>query len=284
MSMHLRMERINAFKAYINELEITDIDAIQTNDVFRRNKGVWILATDYWNDDGYWDDNDRWKPITPITPTGRYIFHKQFNSIADVTPTVESGVGVWSIEENGATAPEQGAGIQISKYSNSLIYTLPSPVPITYPLLIKICGHLTSPPRSVDTHDVLFKIEKKVITNGLEDNGGLSFGADFHSNAWTFSCQMNSAGFLVFASDTVENHPLMDDFVLEIVISKSGHITTTMNGNPWILEGDIHAGYLPEVVNQIIIGGQGLVGVHKVYYNQASWVCRELTVIDNYEL
>jgi hypothetical protein len=60
MLMPPRMERIKAFKAYINDLESIDIDAIQTNDVFRRNEGGWILATGYWNDNGDWDDEAKW--------------------------------------------------------------------------------------------------------------------------------------------------------------------------------------------------------------------------------
>jgi hypothetical protein len=65
-----RMERINAFKAYINELENIDVEAIQTNDVFRRNEKPvqpttgWILATGYWNNYGYWDDTAKWQQAT----------------------------------------------------------------------------------------------------------------------------------------------------------------------------------------------------------------------------
>jgi hypothetical protein len=67
MKMPQRMERINAFKAYVNELEDIEVDAIQTNDVFRpagETPGVspsdWILATGSWDDNGYWKDTAAW--------------------------------------------------------------------------------------------------------------------------------------------------------------------------------------------------------------------------------
>jgi hypothetical protein len=66
MTMPPRMERINAFKGYINEVESVDIAAIQTNEVFRHNEMPvapatgWILATGFWNDNGYWDDTAQW--------------------------------------------------------------------------------------------------------------------------------------------------------------------------------------------------------------------------------
>jgi hypothetical protein len=67
MKMLPRMERINAFKVYVNEDESTDIEAIQTNDVFRHNEKPvepaigWILATGFWNDKGTWYDTERWE-------------------------------------------------------------------------------------------------------------------------------------------------------------------------------------------------------------------------------
>jgi hypothetical protein len=68
MRMPPRMERINAFKEYINDLEVIDIDAIQTNDVFRQSGATpgipplaWILADGVWNDNGAWYDDASWK-------------------------------------------------------------------------------------------------------------------------------------------------------------------------------------------------------------------------------
>jgi hypothetical protein len=62
-----RASRINNFKWYINQLEAIDINAIQTNDVYRQSDAVpgdaiekWLLATGSWNDGGVWDDKQRW--------------------------------------------------------------------------------------------------------------------------------------------------------------------------------------------------------------------------------
>jgi hypothetical protein len=67
MRMPPRMERINAFKNYINEVEAIDIEAIQTNEVFRpagETPGTpakgWILETGFWDDDGRWMDTATW--------------------------------------------------------------------------------------------------------------------------------------------------------------------------------------------------------------------------------
>jgi hypothetical protein len=67
MSMSSRTSRISAFKAYVNNLELINIDATQTNDVFRSSDVVpgdaiekWLLLTGYWNDEGVWDDRGRW--------------------------------------------------------------------------------------------------------------------------------------------------------------------------------------------------------------------------------
>jgi hypothetical protein len=67
MTMPPRMERINAFKEYVKTLEGIDINTVQTNDVFRRNRMPnapvtgWILATGAWNDEAYWDDAAAWR-------------------------------------------------------------------------------------------------------------------------------------------------------------------------------------------------------------------------------
>ena len=61
MTMPPRMERINAFKEYVNELEAVDIAAIQTNEVFRQAIPNWILRNGYWNDNGSWIDTSTWR-------------------------------------------------------------------------------------------------------------------------------------------------------------------------------------------------------------------------------
>jgi hypothetical protein len=68
MPMPARMARINAFREYVNDLEAIDVEAIQTNDVFRPAVEApgepavdWILKTGYWNDAGAWYDTAKWK-------------------------------------------------------------------------------------------------------------------------------------------------------------------------------------------------------------------------------
>jgi hypothetical protein len=67
MTLGLRAERINAFKAYVNQLELVSVDSIQTNSVFRPSNVApgdaiekWLLSIGYWNDAGVWDDKKRW--------------------------------------------------------------------------------------------------------------------------------------------------------------------------------------------------------------------------------
>jgi hypothetical protein len=61
-----RNSRISAFKTYVNNFELINVDTAQTNNVFRASGIVsgdaiekWLLVTGSWNDEGVWDDRGR---------------------------------------------------------------------------------------------------------------------------------------------------------------------------------------------------------------------------------
>jgi hypothetical protein len=65
--MSQRLNRITAFKNYVNEIERIDIDSVQRNSVFRPSTIIpgelaetWLFATGVWNDAGIWNDKYYW--------------------------------------------------------------------------------------------------------------------------------------------------------------------------------------------------------------------------------
>lgn len=64
-----QLNRINAFKNYVNNIEFININETQINNVFRLAIGTpgelvgWLLSQGVWNDSEVWNDKAKWPLI-----------------------------------------------------------------------------------------------------------------------------------------------------------------------------------------------------------------------------
>jgi hypothetical protein len=220
-------------------------------------------------------------PVTPPVIDGRVLFHKVFNSMDDLTATVGSSVGTWTLHDTAKGNAPGSTGIEIYPTSGQIpYYELANAVDIVYPLYIKVKGYLLS--AIISGHGSILFISKDPPFEYPTQYTFTGFVVDyFNRNKWSIKfSETNSGGGYIdesaFSNADRGNQFTTDGSTVEILIEADGHITARIDGAVIINDQITHLEYLINKIKSIQLGSS------RFYWDTANWVCQEMTVIDGY--